>query len=224
MLRKQPPGKLLSSAAHRIDREYRVIRALNDTDIPVPKVYHLCEDENKIGTPFYLMEFLDGRIFQDAHIPGVSSEERNVMYVGLWTRFSLFPLIVPPACQTQSRDQSGSETPFLTLRRWKEAVQILARLHRIEPSMIGLGGFGKASGFYTRQNRTLKGLDESYSKVVDVGSNEPVGKIPGMDEMLAYFGDEQCQPQDRGSIIHGDYKIDNLVFHKTKPEIIGILE
>lgn len=112
----------------------------------------------------------------------------------------------------------------LTLSRWKEAVQILARLHRIEPSTIGLGGFGKPRGFYTRQNRTLKGLDESYSKVVDVESNEPVGTTPGMNEMLAYFGDEQRQPQDRGSIIHGDYKIDNLVYHRTKPEIIGILE
>lgn len=99
MLRKQPPGKLLSSAAHRIDREYQVIRALNDTDIPVPKVYHLCEDENEIGTPFYIMEFLDGRIFQDAHIPGVSSEERNTMYAGLWMRFCIFPLIVATICR-----------------------------------------------------------------------------------------------------------------------------
>ncbi len=81
MLRKKPPGKLLSTAAHQIEREYRVIHALKDTDIPVPKVYWLCEDSNVIGTPFYIMEFLDGRIFQDAYIPGVSSDERSAMYV-----------------------------------------------------------------------------------------------------------------------------------------------
>ncbi|KAK5051349.1 hypothetical protein LTR84_003001 [Exophiala bonariae] len=186
VLRKKPPGKLLTTAAHRIDREYRVIRALNGTDIPVPRVYCLCEDENVIGTPFYIMEFLDGRIFQDAHIPGVLSWERNAM--------------------------------------WKEAVQTLARLHWVDPMAVGLSSFGKSHGFYTRQRRTLESLDNSYSKVVDIESKEPVGRTPGMDEMLAYFGDDQHQPQDCASIIHGDYKIDNLVFHKTKPEVIGILE
>ncbi|OCT49680.1 Phosphotransferase enzyme family domain protein [Cladophialophora carrionii] len=186
VLRKKPPGKLLTRAAHQIEREYRVIRALNGTDIPVPKVYCLCEDSSVIGTPFYIMEFLDGRIFQDAWMPGVSADERNAM--------------------------------------WKQAVQTLARLHRLDPASIGLADFGKPRGFYNRQIRTLKSLCESYAKVTDVETNEPVGKIPGTDELVAYFADEGQQPQDRGTLVHGDYKIDNLVFHKTKPVIIGILD
>ena len=79
MLRKKPPGKLLSKTAHRVDREYRIIRALETTDVPVPKTYCLCEDNTVIGTVFYIMEFLDGRIFEDAALPGVTSEERSAM-------------------------------------------------------------------------------------------------------------------------------------------------
>lgn len=79
-MRKKPPGKLLSKTAHKVDREYRIIHALENTDVPVPKTYCLCEDEAVIGTPFYVMEFLDGRIFKDAHIPEVSPEERTAMY------------------------------------------------------------------------------------------------------------------------------------------------
>ncbi|KAL6241018.1 hypothetical protein RBB50_012113 [Rhinocladiella similis] len=186
VLRKKPPGKLLTQAAHQVEREYRVIKALNRTDIPVPKVYCLCEDPSVIGTPFYIMEFLDGRIYEDAYIPGVSAGERNAM--------------------------------------WKQAVQTLARLHRLDPTAIGLAQFGKPKGFYRRQVRTLKGLHDSYAKVIDVDSKEPVGGIPGMDELLDFLGDAKLQPRDRGTLVHGDYKIDNLVFHKTKPVIIGILD
>ncbi|OAP58545.1 hypothetical protein AYL99_07635 [Fonsecaea erecta] len=186
VLRKKPPGKLLTTAAHQVEREYRVISALNTTDIPVPKAYCLCEDSSVVGTPFYVMEFLDGRIFQEACIPGVSPEERSIM--------------------------------------WKEAVQTLARLHRVDPASVGLTNFGQPRGFYARQIRTLKKLDASYSQVVDVETREPVGRIPAMDEMVAFFEDESRRPQDRGAITHGDYKIDNLVFHKTKPVIIGILD
>lgn len=69
VLRKKPPGKLLSQTAHKVEREYRIIKALEFTDVPVPKTYCLCEDSNVIGTPFYIMEFLKGRIFEDATMP-----------------------------------------------------------------------------------------------------------------------------------------------------------
>lgn len=78
-MRKKPPGKLLSKTAHRVDREYRILHALKDTDVAAPKTYTLCEDDSVIGTPFYIMEFLDGRIFEDPAIPGVSPEERTEM-------------------------------------------------------------------------------------------------------------------------------------------------
>lgn len=79
VLRKKPPGKLLSKTAHRVDREYRIIHALEPTDVAVPRTYSLCEDDAVIGTPFYIMEFLDGRIFEDPSIPGVKSHIRREM-------------------------------------------------------------------------------------------------------------------------------------------------
>lgn len=82
VLRKKPPGKLLSKTAHRVDREYRILHALEKTDVPVPKVYCLCEDDAIIGTPFYIMEFLDGRMITNPSMPGISPEERKELYDG----------------------------------------------------------------------------------------------------------------------------------------------
>lgn len=79
MLRKKPPGKLISKTAHQVEREYKVIHALEHTDVPVPKCYCLCEDPSVVGTAFYIMEFLDGRIIEDATMPGVSPEDRREM-------------------------------------------------------------------------------------------------------------------------------------------------
>jgi aminoglycoside phosphotransferase (APT) family kinase protein len=81
VMRKKPPGQLLSKTAHQVEREYRIIHSLEKTDVPVPKAYCLCEDSNIIGTPFYIMEFLDGRIFEDASFPNVSPEERTALCV-----------------------------------------------------------------------------------------------------------------------------------------------
>jgi aminoglycoside phosphotransferase (APT) family kinase protein len=80
-MRKKPPGKLLSKTAHKVEREYRIIHALEHTDFPVPKAYSLCEDTTVIGTAFYIMEFLDGRIIEDASMPDVTPEERTEMSV-----------------------------------------------------------------------------------------------------------------------------------------------
>lgn len=81
VLRKKPPGKLLSKTAHKVEREYKIIHALEQTDVPVPKAYCLCEDSSVVGTPFYIMEFLDGRIFTDPAMPEVGPEERKALYV-----------------------------------------------------------------------------------------------------------------------------------------------
>lgn len=82
-MRKKPPGKLLSKTAHQVEREYQILHALQPTDVPVPKVYTLCEDSNVVGTAFYIMEFLDGRMITDPAIPGVSAEERREMYASI---------------------------------------------------------------------------------------------------------------------------------------------
>lgn len=82
VLRKKPPGKLLSKTAHQVEREYKVLKALSEAEqgLPVPKVYCLCEDADVVGSAFYIMEFLDGRIFEDPALPGVTAEERTVMW------------------------------------------------------------------------------------------------------------------------------------------------
>ncbi|PQE29973.1 acyl- dehydrogenase family member 11 protein [Rutstroemia sp. NJR-2017a WRK4] len=186
VMRKKPPGKLLSKTAHQVEREYQVIHALERTDVPVPKAYCLCEDPTIIGTPFYIMEFLDGRIIEDPTMPDVTPAERTEM--------------------------------------WHDAIRTLAKLHRIDPASVNLSTFGKPSGFYNRQIRTFGTISNAQAATVDIETKEPVGQIPHIDEILAYFSDKESQPQDRGTPIHGDYKIDNLVFHKTEPRVIGILD
>ncbi|KAI9813076.1 MAG: hypothetical protein M1827_004296 [Pycnora praestabilis] len=186
VMRKKPPGKLISKSAHKVEREYRVIHALEKTDVAVPKAYCLCEDDSVVGTPFYIMSFLDGRIIEDASLPDVAPAERTEM--------------------------------------WHDAIRTLAKLHRIDPKSVGLETFGKPLGFYNRQIATFQTISEAQSKAVDIETNVPVGKIPHFDDFLDFFKDPKTQPRDRGSPVHGDYKIDNLVFHKTEPRVIGILD
>jgi len=108
--------------------------------------------------------------------------------------------------------------------RWHDAVRTLAKFHRVDPKSVGLENYGKSSGFYNRQLATFATISEAQAKAVDVETKVPVGKIPHYDDMVAFFGDPKMQPKDRSSFVHGDYKIDNLVFHKTEPRVIGILE
>lgn len=108
--------------------------------------------------------------------------------------------------------------------RWHDAVRTLAKLHRVNPKDVGLESFGKPSGFYDRQIKTFTEISSAQAAAKDVDTKQPVGQIPHIEEMLRYFGDKKYQPKDRGNPIHGDYKIDNLVYHKTEPRVIGILE
>ncbi|RMD44534.1 hypothetical protein DV735_g533, partial [Chaetothyriales sp. CBS 134920] len=186
VMRKKPPGKLLSKTAHRVDREFRIISALGQTDVPVPKCYGLCEDASVIGTPFYIMSFLDGRFITEPDFPAQSPEERYEL--------------------------------------WRSAVTTLAKFHRVNYSAVGLSDFGKHSGFYDRQTSTFSQLSKAQASVKDVETGVAVGDIPHFEDILAFFRNKEKQPQDRSSLIHGDYKIDNLVFHKTEPRVIGILD
>jgi aminoglycoside phosphotransferase (APT) family kinase protein len=185
-MRKKPPGQLLSKTAHQVDREYRIISALGQTDVPVPKAYCLCTDDAIVGTAFYIMEFLDGRMITDPSFPDFSAEERN-------------------AC-------------------WKSAVDTLAKFHRVDFKAVGLGDFGRHTGFYDRQIKTFTTISKSQAEATDVDTKKPVGDIPHFKEMTEFFRNKKKQPVDRASLIHGDYKIDNLVFHKTEPRVIGILD
>ena len=186
VMRKKPPGKLLSKTAHKVEREYRIMHALEKTDVLVPKTYCLCEDESIIGTPFYIMEFLDGRIFEDFAMPGVSAEERTQM--------------------------------------WRAAIEALARFHAVDYRSVGLERFGKPEGFYNRQIQTWSTICGHQEVVADVETGEKVGRLPHFDETVSFFTKARLQPKDRATLVHGDYKIDNMVFHKTEPRVIGILE
>ncbi|KAL4898176.1 kinase-like domain-containing protein [Aspergillus ambiguus] len=186
VMRKKPPGQLLSKTAHKVEREYKIIHALEKTDVPVPKAYCLCEDSSVIGTPFYIMEFLDGRIFTDPAMPEVGPEERNAL--------------------------------------WKDALRTLAKFHRVIPSEVGLETFGKPTGFYDRQIATFRTISQAQAQAVDVETKEPVGELPHFADVVRFFANKATQPRDRGTLVHGDYKIDNMVFHKTEPRVIGILD
>ncbi len=89
---------------------------------------------------------------------------------------------------------------------------------------MGLTSFGKPTGFYNRQIKTFSTVSSSQAQAVDVETKVPVGKIPHYEATVAFLRDPRTQPKDRGTLIHGDYKIDNLVYHKTEPRVIGILE
>jgi len=89
---------------------------------------------------------------------------------------------------------------------------------------VGLESYGKPSGFYNRQLNTFETIQAAQASAVDVDTKEAVGKIPHYDEMVEFFRDPKTQPKDRSGFVHGDYKIDNVVFHKTEPRVIGILE
>lgn len=108
--------------------------------------------------------------------------------------------------------------------RWHDAIRTLAKLHLVDPMLVGLEDFGKPVDFYNRQLRTLRDVSVSQAETVDVETQATVGKILHFDDIVRFLQDPATQPKDRSTLIHGDYKIDNLVFHKTEPRVIGILE
>lgn len=186
VMRKKPPGKLISKTAHKVEREYRIMHALQHTDVAVPKTYCLCEDDSVVGTPFYIMEFLDGRLYEDFTMPGADAKDREAM--------------------------------------WRDAVQTLAKFHAIDYKKVGLEKFGKPSNFYSRQISTWTTICNSQSKAKDIETGEVVGQLRHFEETVRFFKNERLQPKDQTTLVHGDYKIDNLIFHKTEPRVIGILD
>lgn len=185
VLRKKPPGQLISKTAHAVEREYRIIKAVGEnSDVPVPKVYCLCEDNDVVGTPFYIMEFLDGRIFTNLRLPELSPEERRLC--------------------------------------WKSIIDTIVKLHSIDYKKIGLGDYGRAGGFYSRQIKSLGTVSKAQAAVKDEESGEVVGEIPELERLLDWF--KRNQVSDQTTIVHGDYKMDNVVFHKTEPRVIGVLD
>jgi aminoglycoside phosphotransferase (APT) family kinase protein len=174
VLRRKPPGVLLKSA-HAVDREYKVISALQDTKVPVPKTYALCEDDDVIGTWFYIMECVEGRVIWDPMVPGVSNEDRTAIY-----------------------DHMN---------------EVLAELHMVDFEAVGLGDYGRPGNYFSRQiSRWTKQYQLSETQ-----------SIPEMDNLIAWLPDN-IPAGDDTSIVHGDYRLDNMVVHPTEPRIIAILD
>ena len=174
VLRRKPPGKLLKSA-HAVDREFRVISALYAADFPVPRPYVLCDDDEVIGTAFYVMEYVDGRIFWELDLPGIDPDERAAIY------------------------DNVNDT--------------IARLHSIDYHAAGLNDFGVPGNYFERQiSRWSKQYRASETATVSA-MNRLIDWLP-----------ENIPDDDSISIVHGDYRLDNMVLHPTEPRVIAVLD
>jgi len=175
VLRRKPPGELLKSA-HAVDREFRVQKALAGSDVPVARMYALCEDESVIGSVFYVMELVHGRNFTDPRLGEVDRETRADIY--------------------------------------DEMNRVLAAIHGIDLEARGLSDYGAAGNYYRRQiDRWTKQYRASET-----------GTIPAMDELIAWLDANVPEDDGRRTLVHGDYRIDNLLFAADGPRCVAVLD
>jgi aminoglycoside phosphotransferase (APT) family kinase protein len=174
VLRRKPPGKLLPSA-HAVDREHRVMTALAGTDVPVPRTRCLCEDESVIGTAFFVMDYVPGRVLWDPALPGLSPAERAAIF--------------------------------------DEMNRVIAALHRVDPASVGLGDYGKPGNYFARQ------IDR-WSKQYRASETE---KIEAMDHLVEWLP-KNIPPGEATSIVHGDYRLDNMIWSPTEPKVKAVLD
>jgi len=175
VLRKKPTRTLVAGA-HAIEREYRVLTALAGTNVPVPRPIAYCDDLEIVGTPFYLMERIDGRVFQQAALAMADAQDRRAMYSSM--------------------------------------VEALAQLHAVNPETVGLGDFGRPGNYFVRQ------FDRWRKQWV----SSSTGSIPALDKLSAWLAENLPQDDGGRTIVHGDYRFGNLVFHKKRPEVVAILD
>ena len=169
VMRRKPPGKLLPSA-HAVDREFRVISALHPLGFPVARPYALCEDESVIGTMFYVMDMVEGRILWDGTLPDMAPAERRAIY--------------------------------------EAKVKTFADLHNVDWRAAGLEGFGKEKDYIARQTHR-------WSKQYIASETQ---KIEEMDQLIKWLP-ENIPPGDKTTIVHGDYRLDNMILHSGESRI-----
>ena len=174
VLRRKPPGTLLPSA-HAVDREFTVMRALHSTGFPVPGMHVLCEDADVIGTPFFVMDCVEGRVLWDQSLPGMTRAERGAI--------------------------------------WDELNRVIALLHATDYSAIGLEPFGKPGNYVERQIAR-------WSRQYLASQTET---ISAMDSLILWLP-QNVPPATGASIVHGDYRLDNVIFHPTEPRILAVLD
>ncbi len=174
VLRRKPPGVLLQSA-HAVDREFRVISALHASEVPVARAHVLCEDPAVIGTSFYVMDCIEGRVLWDPTLPGMTPTERSAIY--------------------------------------DEMNRVIAALHRVDPSAVGLDGYGKVGGYLARQVKRWIGQYRAAETEL----------IPAVESLVAWLP-QHLPPEGPTRIVHGDYRLDNVMFHPTEPRILAVLD
>ena len=174
VLRRRPPGKLLPSA-HAVDREYRVMTALAKTAVPVPRTHGLCEDAAVIGTAFYVMEHVPGRVLWDPALPGMTPAQRAAIF--------------------------------------DEMNRVIAALHQVDPAAVGLGDYGRPNNYLARQ------IDR-WSKQYRASETE---KIAAMDSLIDWLP-RHVPEGDETSIVHGDYRLDNMIWSPTEPRLLAVLD
>ena len=174
VLRKKPPGALLPSA-HQIEREHRVMHALGGTSVPVPPILLVCDDARLIGTAFFVMGCVEGRVFRQPHLPGVPAKDRTAMYADM--------------------------------------VDVLARLHAVNVAAVGLADYGKAGNYYSRQ------ISRWGQQYIAAKTDE----IPAMDRLMGWLP-AHIPKGDQTTIVHGDYRVENLIFHPTEPRIVAVVD
>jgi aminoglycoside phosphotransferase (APT) family kinase protein len=174
VLRRKPPGKLLPSA-HAVDREFRVIAALQDTEVPVAKARALCEDASVIGTAFFVMDYVEGRLFWDAALPEVARTDRGAIY--------------------------------------EEMTRVIAALHAVDFTAAGLGDYGKAGRYIERQVAR-------WTQQYRASETETIDAVERLIEWLP----KHIPADEETSIVHGDFRLDNTIFHPVEPRILAVLD
>lgn len=180
VLRAKPaPAAQLLPSAHAIEREYRLLKALQDTGVPVPRVHALCEDESVIGVAFYVMDFVEGRIFRDATLPEVPVQERAAYFMA--------------------------------------ANEVLARLHSVDWQGLGLADFGRHEGYYSR-------LIRRWTRQYEASREAPVAAMEQLARWLPAHIPTGADGAALTCITHGDYRIENLIFHPQHPQVVAVLD
>ena len=176
VLRRKPPGNLLKGA-HAVEREAKVLVGLEQAQFPVAHVYGLCTDDAVIGSWFYVMDMVEGRIFWDATVPGVPNQERAAIF-----------------------DAMNAT---------------MAQLHRVDYAAVGLGDYGRPGNYFERQ---IGRWSKQYLDDADAGRD------PNMDRLIAWLPANIPPDDDDTSVIHGDFRIDNMIFHPTEPRVLAVLD
>jgi aminoglycoside phosphotransferase (APT) family kinase protein len=174
VLRRKPPGKLLPSA-HAVDREYRVTEALYKVNFPVARPHVLCEDESVIGTAFYVMDYVEGRVLWDPALPGMTRQQRAAI--------------------------------------WDEQNRVISQLHLVDYRAVGLEDFGKPGNYIARQV-------ERWSKQYRASETQ---RVEAMDHLIGWLP-KNIPPEAGTAVVHGDFRLDNTIFHPTEPRILAVLD